>query len=392
MNTTEYCQPSTQSASQTLGQISQNTAQTVKSAGKLSFVPCTTNTLLTYFLAPAIPGVTSTTHSTAVTASTIPSRELNGAQPGDHSSGAGALPGFQDESHVARLPEESANPQYDSGPMDNAAQAALKPSQERFGNESATGDMRRVGGVGALVGGRDESGVALAPDERAGTAASTTGASRVLPSQEPLGNDAAGAPKKVGGVGALPGDFNESGVAVLPDARASTGTGTGTVTSPKVSTPAPAVPPKDEHADNGGEKNLKNTTGGTHGKPNEVSFHTYSSEMQRMDERGRKDERGQQHALSGDPGSGRDAQSSDEQAEHDQDKPRERQADLLHATLRPRAHALGSEEACWGEAPLSGASAREQLESDERGEVRYARPCSLRPSVMRMNPEYESEC
>ncbi len=221
--------------------------------------------------------MTSTTHSTAVTASTIPSRELNGAQPGDHSSGAGALPGFQDESHVARLPEESAHPQYDSGPMDNAAQAALKPSQERFGNESATGDMRRVGGVGALVGGRDESGVALAPDERAGVAASTTGASRVLPSQEPLGNEAAGAPKKVGGVGALPGNFNESGVAVLPDARASTGTGTGTVT--KISTPAPAIPPKDEHtsADNGGEKNLKNTSGGTHGKPNEVSFlHPFS--------------------------------------------------------------------------------------------------------------------
>lgn len=270
--------PSTQSASQTLGQISQNTAQTVKSAGKPPFTPHTKNSLLTYSLAPAIPGVTSTTHSTAVTASTIPSRELNGAQPGDHSSGAGALPGFQDEPHVARLPEESANPQYDSGPIDNAAQAALKPSQERFGNESATGDMRRVGGVGALVGGRDESGVALAPDERAGTAASTTGASRVLPSQEPLGNDAAGATKKVGGVGALPGNFNESGVAVLPDARASTGTGTGTVTSPKASTPAPALPPKDEHksVDNGGEKNLKSSEGGTHGKPNEVSFHTYS--------------------------------------------------------------------------------------------------------------------
>ncbi|KAI0654563.1 hypothetical protein C8Q70DRAFT_516960 [Cubamyces menziesii] len=111
----------------------------------------------------AVPGL----HSTAVTSSTVPSRELFGAQPGDHSSGAGALPGFQDEPHVARLPEESAHPQYDSGPMDTAGQLSLLPSEETTGNESAVGDARHAGGVGALIGGRDESSVAPSPDERA---------------------------------------------------------------------------------------------------------------------------------------------------------------------------------------------------------------------------------
>ncbi|KAI0351142.1 hypothetical protein OH77DRAFT_1430175 [Trametes cingulata] len=211
----------------------------------------------------ALPG--ATTHSTAVTASTVPSRELFGAQPGDHSSGAGALPGFQDEPHVARLPEESAHPQYDSGPMDTAGQISLKPSEELTGNESAVGDARHVGGVGALVGGRDESSVALAPDERAGANAAGVigGASRTVPSQEPQGNEAPGAPKHVGGVGALVGGRDEQGATVLPEERVQQqGTGTGTVTQP--SQQAPATPPKDQH-NKPSEGALK---GGHHGLPN----------------------------------------------------------------------------------------------------------------------------
>ncbi|KAI8992713.1 hypothetical protein BD414DRAFT_481960 [Trametes punicea] len=186
----------------------------------------------------ALPGGTSS-HSTAVTASTLPSREPFGAQPGDHSSGAGALPGFQDEPHVARLPEESAHPQYDSGPMDTTAQVSLKPSEEMTGNEAAVGEIRHVEGVGALVGGRDESSVALSPDERAGqkAAGSVGGASRTLPSQEQQGNEASDAPKHVGGVGALVGSREEQGAAVLPEERVQKqGSGTGTVTQPKEET------------------------------------------------------------------------------------------------------------------------------------------------------------
>ncbi|KAH9852827.1 hypothetical protein C2E23DRAFT_917823 [Lenzites betulinus] len=325
-----------QAATDSVQAKAQSTAQTVKQAGEL----------IHFFAAPAIPGLTSTsTHSTAVTASTLPTREHFGAQPGDHSSGAGALPGLLEEPHVARLPEESAHPQYDSGPMDTAAQVALKPTEEAFGNEKATGDARRVGGVGALVGGRDESSVALAPDERAGqTASGVLGTNaRTLPSQEPLGNEAVGATKRVDGVGALVGNFNESGAAVLPDERArGQGTGTGTVAQPTKKADAPSVPPKDDDdaaqkADAGGEKHLSDKSG-AHGAPNK-------------------------HTRSGDPGTGCFcATERDEQG-----RPREAQASMLRATLRPRAHALGAERAVWGRAPLSGVSARAELDGDYDG-------------------------
>ncbi|KAI0328799.1 hypothetical protein GY45DRAFT_1325785 [Cubamyces sp. BRFM 1775] len=234
--------PNAESAKEAAKETVQSTAQTVKQA---------------------VPGL----HSTAVTSSTVPSRELLGAQPGDHSSGAGALPGFQDEPHVARLPEESAHPQYDSGSMDTAGQISLKPSEETTGNESAIGDARHVGGVGALIGGRDESSVALAPDERAGQMASgATGmASRTLPSQEPKGNEAYNAPKHVGGVGALVGGREEQGTAVLPDERTQqTGTGTGTVTQPKDQSKDQAAPQStQDHKDKPSAQKS-----GHHGLPN----------------------------------------------------------------------------------------------------------------------------
>ncbi|KAI9060355.1 hypothetical protein FKP32DRAFT_1595434 [Trametes sanguinea] len=232
-----------QQATELAKQKAQQTAQTVKQT---------------------VPGA----HSTSVTASTVPSRELFGAQPGDHSSGAGALPGFQDEPHVARLPEESAHPQYDSGPMDTAAQVGLKPSEETSGNEAAVGDMRHVGGVGALVGGRDESSVALAPDERAGQTAAGVigGASRTMPSQEPQGNEAPGAPKHVGGVGALVGSREEQGATVLPDERVhQQGSGTGTVTQAETpSQPKEQAPVKSEQKPVSGSAQKS----GHHGLPN----------------------------------------------------------------------------------------------------------------------------
>ena len=106
-------------------------------------------------LSTAVPAqIVPSTHtpSTAITASTLPTHEPFGARPGDRSLGAGALPGTQSEPHVARLPEESLHSQYDSGNVDTAAQVCMKLSEELHGNEATTGDMRRVGGVGALVG------------------------------------------------------------------------------------------------------------------------------------------------------------------------------------------------------------------------------------------------
>ncbi|KAI0820556.1 hypothetical protein BC628DRAFT_1330201 [Trametes gibbosa] len=319
-----------QAAKDTLHAKAQDTAQTIKQA------------------APPIPGVTSI-HSTAVTASTVPSREHFGAQPGDHSSGAGALPGLQEEPHVARLPEESAHPQYDSGPtIDTSAQVALKPTEEAFGNEAAVGDARRVGGVGALVGARDESSVALVPDERA--AQTTTGVQRgTMPSQEPFGNEAAGASKHVGGVGALVGNFNEPGAAVLPDERTQQqGTGSSTITQPKT----PFVPPQDTAKPNAGGDKVLNVKSADHAAPNKVRFICLRCSREGMD--------GTRDAHSGDPGTG--CFLASERDEHG--RPREAQGDPLHATLRPRAHALGAEHAVWGGIPLSGASARAELGGD----------------------------
>ena len=66
--------------------------------------------------------------------------------------GMGALPGNESQLHIVRLPEESLHSQYHSGNVDTAAQVCMKLSEELHGNEATTGDMRRVGGVGALVG------------------------------------------------------------------------------------------------------------------------------------------------------------------------------------------------------------------------------------------------
>ncbi|OSC98339.1 hypothetical protein PYCCODRAFT_1454456 [Trametes coccinea BRFM310] len=324
-----------QQATETAKEKAQQTAQTVKQT------------------VPAVAGA----HSTSVTASTVPSRELFGAQAGDHSSGAGALPGFQDEPHVARLPEESAHPQYDSGAMDTTAQVALKPSEETAGNEVAVGEMRHVDGVGALVGGRDESSVALAPDERAGQTAAGVigGASRTMPSQEPQGNEAPGAPTHVGGVGALVGGRDEQGATVLPDERVhQQGTGTGNVTR------TPAQTPAKEDQRPASDKAQKS---GHHGLPNKKEY----------------------PSLPGDPGTGGFAKSSEREK---QGKPRETQANLLHATLRPRAHALGAKCAQWGSVPLNGDAARIERDID----FENYHPAELHPPPENLvNPASEGE-
>ncbi|CDO77115.1 hypothetical protein BN946_scf184592.g11 [Trametes cinnabarina] len=330
--------PSTQDAQATKEAASQKAQQTKEAAKQ-------TARQTAEAVKQTVPG-TLGAHSTAVTASTVPSRELFGAQPGDHSSGAGALPGFVDEPHVARLPEESAHPQYNSGEVDAAAQVSLKPSEETTGNEVAVGEMRHVGGAGALVGGRDESSVALLPDERAGKTASSVigGASRTVPSQEPQGNEAPGAHKHVGGVGALVGSREEQGVAVLPDEHVQQkGTGTGTVTQAQDKAPShdnkqasarEAQKPSPTTSD-------KIQTGGQDGLPKKGH-----------------------HSLPGDPGTGRFAESRDR---NEQYRPRDTQANPLHATLQPRAHALGAERAQWGPVSLNGDAARHERDSDFDG-------------------------
>lgn len=87
------------------------------------------------------------------------------------------------------------------GIANNAKIDASMPSSETSGAKPG----ERVGGVGALPGDAKEEGVARLPDERMS-----------VPSREVEGSFPG---EKSGGVGALPGAFNESGVALLPDER-----------------------------------------------------------------------------------------------------------------------------------------------------------------------------
>lgn len=115
--------------------------------------------------------------STAVTGSTLPTRELDGAKPYEHSSGAGALPGSWNEPAVAALPDEGARG------ITNATSASVGTHARTFGqatlpshDDDWRGDGHQAdggvehgqvsGGVGSLPGHKDEQGVAVLPDER----------------------------------------------------------------------------------------------------------------------------------------------------------------------------------------------------------------------------------
>ncbi|KAH7911464.1 hypothetical protein BJ138DRAFT_1006528 [Hygrophoropsis aurantiaca] len=87
-------------------------------------------------------------------ATSLPSKELTGQQPLEHTSGVGALPGNASESGVALLPDERVQ---QSQPLMQSL-----PSKELAGQQP----FEHTSGVGALPGTASESGVALLPDER----------------------------------------------------------------------------------------------------------------------------------------------------------------------------------------------------------------------------------
>ncbi|CAE6408689.1 unnamed protein product [Rhizoctonia solani] len=112
----------------------------------------------------------------------------------------------------------------------NAKIEASMPSSETSGAKPG----ERTGGVGALPGDNKEEGVARLPAERTS-----------VPSREYEGTYPG---EKSGGVGALPGTLNESGVALLPDER-------GTQVKAAVESSAHAAAhPSSEHPD---KKDLK---------------------------------------------------------------------------------------------------------------------------------------
>lgn len=120
----------------------------------------------------------------------LPSQETSGQAPYTHQDGAGALPGTKREAGVAVLPDESGGPRDATAATSSATgthardwsgnPAVARPGEEA-GSESLGAGERRVGrdvsgGVGALVGGKGEEGVAVLPDERGRTTGGTPSA------------------------------------------------------------------------------------------------------------------------------------------------------------------------------------------------------------------------
>ena len=126
-------------------------------------------------------------------------------------------------------------------------------------------------------------------------------------------------------------------------------TSTSTVTQNKDQLDDQAPQSSQEHKDNPSAQKS-----GHHGLPNKVSSDVlfvialqWTVGRAMLGAQRSEDE----HSLPGDPGTGRFSYPRSEERD-EQGKPSEMQANLLHATLRPRAHALGAERAKWGDSPV----------------------------------------
>ncbi|CAL1697560.1 unnamed protein product [Somion occarium] len=192
----------------------------------------------------------------------LPSTELTGQGSHEHVAGVGALPGSISEVSVARLPDDrsqTATP-IPTRPQPASVRASTHdvPHQKSLPSTELTGQGSRehVAGVGSLPGNVSETSVARLPDDRSqtvtptpggtlggvgagaglGAAAATFATKTKTFAPSPLG---AGAKKekeaelptteepsisRQAGVGSLPGGKDESGVAKLPEEKASSAT------------------------------------------------------------------------------------------------------------------------------------------------------------------------
>ncbi|KAH9926658.1 uncharacterized protein BXZ73DRAFT_49265 [Epithele typhae] len=298
------------------------TRELVPPCNRPSLSPCPFN--------PPIRLMPGKAHSTAVTASSLPTHEPFGSHPGDHSLGVGALPGNQSEPHVARLPEESIHPAYDSGDIDSGARVAMKPSEENGGNENETGEAARFGGVGSLVGGANEEGVAMLPDERLQQTGSIPGTS-----MGKIAGATAGAGLTVAGASALKEqhDAKAAEKSVKPPAP--------TETQDK---PSPMV-------------TEEKTTASAAGVTAATAKGAHSSRQASA-----ADARDTQPDTSKDATA--DHKSQPIQPERTVVGWDEAHTDLSHPTTRVRVHAIGDARVVWGDEPLDGDAARSDTEYD----------------------------
>ncbi|OCF61105.1 hypothetical protein L486_00749 [Kwoniella mangroviensis CBS 10435] len=148
----------------------------------------------------------------------LPSEEPAGARRGEHTSGAGALPGSSNERGVAVLPDEKKAP-------------LTLPSQENQG--VLPGETS--GGIGALPGQIGESGVAVLPDERA-----TNGYQELKPASSAAGPS--GTSGLAGPFGTTSNDFPTASGSAGPSGTTTESTPRGASSGSSYAGLAPALP------------------------------------------------------------------------------------------------------------------------------------------------------
>jgi hypothetical protein len=81
----------------------------------------------------------------------MPSTELQGQQPGEHTEGVGSLPGSKDEQDVAVLPEERATkttemvrPEHHDEPVDLSGQTKKPTGTSGVGVSGATDPLKEA--------------------------------------------------------------------------------------------------------------------------------------------------------------------------------------------------------------------------------------------------------
>jgi len=211
----------------------------------------------------------------------MPSRDVDGGNENVRGAnavgGVGALVGGREEEGVAVLPHEKQ--------VDDEKLRGGLPSRESasVGNEGVRGP---TGGVGSLIGGKDEEGVAVLPHEKnapppappSAPSSTSHAGSAGLPTRESGGNEASKGP--VGGVGSLIGGKSEEGVAVLPHEKQPRSGSTDVKDVKDVSKPAAPetkssveqtakdVKPAASETKSSAEQAAKETVKGHHGAPN----------------------------------------------------------------------------------------------------------------------------
>ncbi|KAL4244049.1 hypothetical protein ABKN59_010553 [Abortiporus biennis] len=242
----------------TASSISQTVQATAQKAGETAaqYLPKSVVDTVAQYMpsnkAAAAETVSASSHDVPHKTS-LPSTEVTGTSPGEHVSGVGSLPGVITETSVGKLPDERSE-------IDQFASTKPIETSDTTKNESSGGYTAAVGGAAAgaaaTIGGAYEA----VKNKVSGTTSQEPTTS--LPSSESTGAQPF---EHTSGVGALPGNVSERGVARLPDEPGrKEELGIGAATDPNVGTHARTFDAKDtDLPSQEKEESLKTGLGGS---------------------------------------------------------------------------------------------------------------------------------